>query len=463
VHRFIEDLKNMDFSDLKVSVAVRVIALTITLFILALLIGREGSGLSFALIFIISVIQVVALVNFISKYNELAINVLQTLREENLAELPDPEDRQNIEVLSEEFDKAIDRFRKMRAEKDEQYHYLKTIVQHVGIGIITFNQEGEIQIMNSASRKLLGTSQVGNIAQLMPVSTELVNAFKVLKTGGRQLVKLESEGNVSQLSVSAIELTLQDEMFKLVSIQNIQSELEEKEMEAWQNLIRVLTHEIMNSVTPISSLASTVESDLESYLRNGNYTNAITDAEVEDFHLAIQTIHRRSDGLIRFVSDFRNLARIPEPKIDNYKAKEIFDQINTLLKFEFEKNQVSLKTSIDPADLELLIDKELMEQVLINLIKNALQALIGDDRSREKHVELIAQMNGNAGPEIIVRDNGPGIEEEALSKIFIPFFTTKKTGSGIGLSLSKQIIRKHNANISVSSTINEGTEFTIRF
>jgi nitrogen fixation/metabolism regulation signal transduction histidine kinase len=337
---------------------------------------------------------------------------------------------------------------------------MRNIVQHVGIGLITFNKAGEIQLMNAASKKLLNISQVNNVKELEDISPELVDVFFRLKTGGRDLLKLQISGDIIQLAVFAIELTLRGEEFKLISLQNIQNELEEMEMDAWQNLVRVLTHEIMNSVTPISSLAGTVEVELKDLFSDDNSITQIESEDLEDLYHAVQTIQKRSRGLIRFVQDFRNLTHIPKPKIAEVKAEEMLKEIKTLLNSEITDNNINYKTKVEPNTMVLMADKELIEQVLINLIKNAFQAF---DEQTNRIVEVSATLSTKSRPIITVKDNGNGIDEEAIEKIFIPFFTTKKSGSGIGLSLSRQIMRKHQGTLSVKSKLDEGTEFQMKF
>jgi two-component system, NtrC family, nitrogen regulation sensor histidine kinase NtrY len=319
-------------------------------------------------------------------------------------------------------------------------------------------------MLKTAAKNLLQIGQIKNISNMKSISQVLVDGFFMLKTGGRDLIKIERNGEEIQLAIYAIELTMRGEEFKLISLQNIKSELEEKEMEAWQNLIRVLTHEIMNSVTPISSLAGTVESELGHQLKNGDDVNTITNEEIQDLYLAVQTIHRRSDSLIKFVSDFRNLTRLTMPKLAQTKVRDLLDHVLMLLKYEIERGEIKLTYKVEPKNLEVLVDKEQIEQVLINLVKNAIQALEENDEM-DKEKLLIISANGleNNSVSISITDNGPGIEEDALKKIFIPFFTTKKSGSGIGLSLSKQIMRQHKGSISVKSVINQGTEFVLRF
>ena len=216
---------------------------------------------------------------------------------------------------------------------------------------MTFDKSGNIQIINTTAKKLLKVKHLKNISGLNHLSEPLVKSFKSLKTGGQDLVKIQHEGYTYQLSIYAIELTLKGEPFKLITLQNIQSELEEKEMEAWQNLIRVLTHEIMNSVTPISSLAATVDGDLKNNIEENKDRYEIDKDDLDDIHRAIQTIQRRSEGLIRFVSDFRNLTRIPIPQMKQVKVNEIFQRVLTLLKHDLDQHNISVLTSVKPAEL----------------------------------------------------------------------------------------------------------------
>ncbi len=345
-----------------------------------------------------------------------------------------------------------------RREKDSDYQFFRNIVQHVGIGLLTFKKDGSVQIINSAARKLLRVGQITNIHQLTETSPTLVDAFQKLKTGGRELIRLKVGDDTVQLSVFAIELTLRGEEIKLISMSNIQSELEEKEMEAWQNLVRVLTHEIMNSVTPISSLAVTVEEELHKQLQAP--IPEIKKDDLEDMHLSLQTISRRSEGLIRFVKEFRSLTQVPQPRMSEIALQPLLEEMAVLHKKELSDRGITITTHTEPAQLTALADKNMIEQVLINLIKNAIQAF---DEQPEKRIELNAFASDKGRPVISVRDNGPGIDPEALEKIFIPFFSTKKSGSGIGLSLSRQIMRVHEGRISVNSKLGEGTEFLLKF
>ena len=362
-----------------------------------------------------------------------------------------------VSRMTQMLNEALTKIKTARREQDSDLQFFKNVVQHIGIGLIAFRKDGSIQIANSAAKRLLRLTRTVNISDLKEVSEPLVEAVLKLKTGGRELVPMKMGDETFQLSVYAIELTLRGEELKLISITNIQSELEEKEMEAWQNLVRVLTHEIMNSVTPISSLADMAEQDLGAHLKNerGN----LKKEQLEDMYLSLQTISKRSEGLIRFVKEFRNLTHIPKPKHADVAVKPLLQDMALLHRKEMTDKGIAIEVNVTPEQLIISADKNMIEQVIINLLKNAIQSF---DEQPSKIIWLTASTD-KGRPVISVKDNGSGIEPEALEKIFIPFFSTKKTGSGIGLSLSKQIMRQHEGRITVHSKPNEGTEFVLRF
>ncbi len=456
----------MVFKHFKVQLIGRIGLVILTIFVFVDLIYQDAYVFTQGLVLVLLLVQIYYLFHFLEKVNREIVTFLKSIQYDDFSlTYPEHSTKSSLDALYREFNGVIKKFREIRADKEAQYQYLKTIVQHVGIGIITIDTDGEIQIINSAAKKLLGVGQVKNISQFGTISPLLVGAIRDLKTGGRDLIKINKEGDEVQLALYVIELSLRGQEFKLISLQNIQSELEEKEMEAWQNLIRVLTHEIMNSVTPISSLAATVEGELNDFLSSEGEVNQIPNEDLEDFHLAVHTIHTRSEGLIKFVSDFRNMTRIKLPTIEEHKVCDLLTNIIALLKYDIKEGGINLDYKVEPQDLTFQVDKEQVEQVIINLIKNGIQALAENDEDGKESKDLIIQgfPGENGGALITIKDNGPGIEEEALKKIFIPFFTTKKHGSGIGLSLSKQIMRNHRGNITVKSVLNVGTEFTLKF
>lgn len=419
----------------------------------------NGSG-----VFIISllIILVLAQIMLLIRYSENSFKkvrqFLDNIKQDNYNNVyPVKFDGTDTDDLHIEFNAILAKLQEDQAEKEANYQYFRSVFQHLSIGLITFDEEGKVQIVNTAAKRMLNIQFLANINEVEKINKELHHAIHNLRTGGSELIKIAHPDGIMQLSVYVIELVLRDSKFKLVSLQNIQSELEEKEMEAWQNLVRVLTHEIMNSIAPISSLAATVRTDIEQKL---DMHIDVPPSELEDYLMALGTIEKRSEGMINFVSDFRSLAHIPTPKFQTIQLKNLFEQLGTLLQHQFENHQIQFKTKIEPDELILFGDANLIEQVLINLIQNAIHAV-------EESVMRVISMEAfidEAGKIIIeITDSGKGIEEDALSKIFIPFFTTKKTGSGIGLSLSKQIMRRHKGNIQVRSKLGKGTTFKLIF
>jgi len=363
-----------------------------------------------------------------------------------------------MEHLRNSFSEVLEAFSRARAEKEEQYRYLQTVVQHVGVGLLCFQADGAVELVNNAALRLLKVGNLNNLQVLEPLGGQLVESLLGLKAGGKTLVRLEDEGETRCLSLSATELRMRGKVYTLVSLQNIQAELEEKEMEAWQNLVRVLTHEIMNSITPISSLAGTANGLLERWpAPEGRPEQAETLADVRE---AVATIQKRSQGLLHFVDTYREMTRIPKPSFRIVPAGELLARVQSLMSQHLADGGIELVCSTEPESLELTADPALIEQVLINLVLNAIQALEGRTDGR---IEVTARLDAGSRPVLRVCDNGPGILEEVKPKIFIPFFTTKPGGSGIGLNLARQIMRLHRGSISVQSRPDEETCFTLRF
>ncbi len=438
----------------------RVVMLAATIFLFCFFAFSGGEWI-YALFFLgISIYQVKLLIEYLDRSHENIATFLDSISFDDLSySFKTQSDDPTVQHLHLELNKALQKLRSARQEKDSEFLFFRNIVMHIGIGLIIFKENGHIEIFNSAARRLLKTGRPQQIDDLAEVSPQLVSVFHQLKTGGRALVRVQVGDDVIQLSVYAIELTLRGENVKLVSLQNIQTELEEKEMEAWQNLVRVLTHEIMNSVTPISSLAGIVEEELQQQLAS-QQAEPLTRDQLQDIHLSVQTISKRSEGLIHFVKEFRSLTSIPKPKLTTIHVKELLEALGMLHRKELTEKKIHLDISVYPEDLTLTADKNMIEQVIINLLKNAMQSF---DEETDKEIVLKAFLTGKSRPVISVRDNGSGIDSEALERIFIPFYTTKKSGSGIGLSLSRQIMRQHGGTLTVKSTLGKGTEFAMRF
>lgn len=369
----------------------------------------------------------------------------------------------SFDGLKKAFNDVIRDFQDIRAEKEENHYFFQNVIQHIGIALIAFYQDGNVEMFNNAAKKLFSKTKLNNINDLRTISSTLAENLLNMKAGDRDLIKIRDGDYFLQLAIYAREFKLHNQNITLVAIQNIQEELEEKEMEAWQKLIRVLTHEIMNSIAPIASLSSTVNSIIDTTKNEEGISDPrkLSRETIEDIQNALTTIHKRSNGLIHFVETYRNLTKLPTPNFRIVPVKHIFSSVKLLMEEEFKNTGIKLECQVEPESLELTVDVELIEQVLINLIKNAFHAMNGQ---KDGLVTISAKISERGRIGIFVKDNGPGILKDVLDKIFIPFFTTKTEGSGIGLSLSRQIVRMHGGTLTAySDPEKHETIFTIKF
>ncbi|HAI76075.1 MAG TPA: ATP-binding protein [Microscillaceae bacterium] len=469
----------MAFNRFKQQILIRVVALQATLLLLVYFLFTTNYYVSSAILILLTVWQIVSLLNFADNSNLLFSRLLDSIRYDDFTRNYAPKGLGTAyDQLNEQLNQVLAKFRDIRAEREAQYFYLESIVQHIPIGMLVFDQAGQVRLLNQATQQLLRIGDLKHIEDLKKELQPLLDCLNTVKGEERELIKIEMPDGIRHLAVRIKILKLRNQVLKIVSLQDIQSELDEKEMEAWQNLIRVLTHEIINSVTPIASIAATLNADLTDHQAridarkqaDPNNPHILLPANflIESFdelYLAIKTIRRRSEGLIRFVQDFRNLTKIPIPKVEAFALRDLIETILVLMREEFKNTSIVFHYHIFPPDLQLQADLSLLEQVLINLVKNAGQAIQEKQNPQEDclKVELKAYAEANGSVVIQVQDNGVGISEEAQKKIFIPFYTTKRAGSGIGLSFSKQVMRLHGGSISIYSKQYEGTIFTLRF
>ncbi len=358
----------------------------------------------------------------------------------------------SFEEVNQQFNGVLEAFRQARAEKEANLHYINTIVQHVNVGLLSYDSSGNIELINNAAFRILNIYRLRNINELAKTAhAPLYDILENISSGSKALYQTANE---KQISINAATVSLRGRVIKLISLQNIQAELQQKELEAWQNLTKVLRHEIMNSVTPIVSLASTMREIIELDLTEKEEIQET----VSDLKEALFTIENRSKGIMNFVNAYREFTSIPKPKFEETTSKDLIAQVLNLVQPQLREKQITLKTDFKE-DFELLADTEQIAMVLINIIKNAVESV----ETRLNPQIKIRTFERDEQKVIEISDNGSGIEPEALEKIFIPFYTTKKTGSGIGLSLSRQIMQMHGGNLKVSSKVGEGSRFLIIF
>jgi nitrogen fixation/metabolism regulation signal transduction histidine kinase len=395
-------------------------------------------------------VQISSIYAYLTRINRKLTSFLEAIRYEDFAISfrADNGLGTSFRDLNNQFNEVVQSFRKVRAEREANLHFINAIVQQISVGILSYDTSGNIEIANQATNKLLNIYRLRTLDDIKQNAPVIYEKLTELKSGKGALVNLD--GN--ELSLNATDIQLRGKMVRLVSIQNIRSELQLRELEAWQNLTKVLRHEIMNSITPIVSLIGTMKIIVDNEIEVHDDQSR---ESVEDLQEALRTIEKRGNGVMDFVNAYRDFTTIPKPSKKYLTIDELLKSTIALTSPELEKMDVDFKVEIE-GGFSVFADPSLMEQVLINLIKNASEACAKENSC----VELRAYQT-NERCIIEVEDNGMGIENEALSKVFIPFFTTKKTGSGIGLSLSRQIVQMHGGEITVKSEINKGTTFRI--
>ncbi len=334
---------------------------------------------------------------------------------------------------------------KMQNRSQEQYY--QTILEHAATGLLTYDERGNILLANSAARRLLGCEPLTHMLQLEKVQEGLSVEFEKVKTKGHKLLHLTNERGSMQLSVRATSMVARDQHLTLLSIQDIRNELDEKETESWIRLIRVLTHEIMNSIAPITSLSETM---LGYYIASDEPRRPveISEAMIGNTIKGLSVIQERGKGLVNFVDSYRKLTHLHNPVYKNFNIQLFLEKAKLLLCSELNFNRVNFSVNLQNPDMMLNADENLLSQVIINLVRNSWEALRNQD---DGDIAIKAYANDNLQTVIEVIDNGPGIPASLLDKIFVPFFTTRENGSGIGLSLSRQIMRLHGGSLTVQS------------
>ena len=363
----------------------------------------------------------------------------------------------DIQPLRKGFNEINSTFKVISKEKETQYQYLQNILELIDTGIISYEEKtGEVVWMNESLKRMLQLPYLKTIQSFSRRDEELAREIMRLKPGASIIATAHLERASFKVLLSATAFQTDGNIYKLIAFQNVNEALDETESKAWQKLLSVLTHEIMNSVAPISSLAETLKNRLQQSVPVlNNDTGAVDDLEI-----GIETIKRRSEGLLKFAETYRNLNKITTPNLKKIYVRDLFENLLQLMQPTLEQKNIEIETILKDTDIAIEADTHLLEQVLINLVVNAIEAV--KDRPNPRIV-LSAFVANNRRTVIRISDNGIGMPAEVLDKIFIPFFSTKKSGSGIGLSLCKQIMMLHKGNIQVQSNEGEGTAFSLQF
>ena len=360
--------------------------------------------------------------------------------------------------LKKVFSEIMSVIKKLRYEKEINHLYLQTIVEHVNIALLCFDKNGEIVLANQTFKKLFNRRIINNTALLSKLNPELTKVCQTLKSGKKSLIKIENKGLLQSLSVQASVFKIGEIEYKLISLQDINAELEEQELESWKKLVRVLTHEIMNTAIPISTLSNVIN---EMFIDENGEEKPWKDFNEKDqqsIRRSLATIENRSKGIVDFVRATKSFTNIAKPNFESISVNELVKSVMALYKPEFDENNIKTKVILFSNESQIKLDQNLMEQVIINIIRNSIEAM-AESTNPELKIKLYTTEERRT--QITIKDNGKGMSANILENIFVPFYTTKKEGSGIGLSLSKQIMQMHGGNIYVSSKPDIGTSITL--
>ncbi|TFH25336.1 MAG: PAS domain-containing protein [Bacteroidia bacterium] len=356
------------------------------------------------------------------------------------------------------FNALIKDFRLVRLDREAEQRFFEETVNHVQFGLVAFNGTGEVKMVNQAFLELFGLKELVLLNDLAPVSGDLPEFFQSFSPGKETLKKMEIKGQSQHLIFLSSGFVLKGEEITLVSVRDISREMDQNELEAWQKLLRVLRHEILNSISPIKLIAGNFSERLQP---KGELLalDQLKEDEIEDILTGLETIHRRASGLSVFLDAYTNLYRTPEFKAEQTAILPLLQRISGLFKEQADQQETTLEISCPDPNIQAMLDARMIEQVLINLVKNAMEAV----NSQASRLIILSVAKSRKGVQISVEDTGAGIPRDLMESIFMPFFSTKETGTGVGLSFSQHVMRLHQGFIRVSSTPEEGSVFQLVF
>ena len=444
------------------NVLIRVTFIVLTSVILGIVLPHLDRGYYYTLtgIIFLIVLQTYLLVNQVNKTNADLEKFFSSVQDHDSSiRFPEKAKNNSFGKLHNRMNQLNTIIQNVKIENERTSQFLQSVVDHVDIGLLSFDVNGNIEIYNRAAKRYLNDQQPRQLSSLKTINNEIFKIINTIKPGQEILHKMKIGNLLQSILVKATELKFESNVIKLVSFQDITNELDKKELESWQRLIRVLTHEIMNSISPITSLAAVISG----YFKKSDDEKPISlrkiDHQIVSKTLSgLNTIEETGKGLLDFVDKYRSLTSLPKPDLRKFTIDSLFRKCKLLMESNIS-DYIKITASVFPEDIAITADYAQIEQILINLIKNAAEALsgVGDGT-----IHLKAFFADDAVL-IQVKDNGIGISGDIIEDIFVPFYTTKENGSGIGLSLSKQIMQNHDGTISVNSSLDQGSEFTLKF
>lgn len=461
----------MAFERFSIRLAARIgfLALTLLGLVTVMLADGDNYPVLIALLTLATLLQLISTVRYVQKTNTELGRFLDAVKYADFGQRFDMRaEGAGFDSLGLVFTDIMQRIQDARQHQEQEYRYMRTLIEHVPIPSLSIQSDGNIVLHNNAARRLFGNSKVLHADDLTQFGQAFADKLISLQAGERDLATFRLDTIEKQLTVAAAQVTVGNRTEKLISLQDIQPELDDAQLQAWQGLVRVLTHEIMNSITPISSLANTTKDLVDDARRlSGDLPETATSTalnnELDDVMQAVDTIAHRSESLTQFVQSYRRLTRLPEPNKQSQSVAEVLRACADLVADECQQQGIEISTELSHEALKLEADREMLEQVLINLLRNSIDALSTGDAATQKHIQMRAYLNPRGHVVIEVIDNGPGIATELADKIFVPFFTSKREGSGVGLALTRQIMVAHGGSVSIGDMESLGARIVLTF
>lgn len=433
--------------------------LALTLFTLMWTIFRSHMVITSINLAVLAILEMIYLIYYINRTSRDLARFFDAFRfQDGTVSFAVSEKQKKFSALYQSFEQLLKEFRILRSSLQTEKQFYLGALNHIGMGLIVVSPNGTVKFSNRAIQRMVESGHIDNLNTLDKLKPGLGSTILQMSPNSKELVKVVLYNEVVQLSVRCSVFRMENDLYRILSFQDIKYEIEKNEAEAWQKLIRILTHEIMNSVSPITLTSSGIIQMLEKEGKPRNLAE-IDSAVLNNVLTGLQAIRKRSRGLASFVESYNAINHLPQPVMTLIHVSGLFGHIELLMKEEFQRNKVLFESTVAPLSLVLHADERLVGQILINLLRNALQAM---DQVQEKHIILSAfQMDEQV--RISVTDNGKGIPPELLDSVFVPFYTTRNEGSGIGLSLSREIMKLHGGGIRVYSVPGRETTFTLLF
>jgi two-component system, NtrC family, nitrogen regulation sensor histidine kinase NtrY len=447
----------MGLNSYRLGLIIRIIALLVVMLLFSILVTQLKWFFTSLIMGVVLTITIVDLIRYIFRFRKDIENLIDSYEESNFQLKPRvTKQRSKLKEVDKAFDRIQRVVQKSRIEREVQFNFLRILIENIPSGVITINQDNKIVNINQAAKSILNLSDTIHWNTIKKLYPHFAGQIESNSTSSNELISLSENEELNQISYSIITIKLEQEIIKIVSFQNIKSVLDKNEMQAWNNLIRTMTHEIMNSVTPIISLAESGLNILQAK-RDEENPLLLTEKNFDHLDKSFNSIYNKSLWLRGFVDDYRKLIRIPQPILKEVNLTDVINSCVQNLSEIFLKEKIDIK--ITSEDLFAKIDQNLIDQVVTNILKNSIDAL---EKTVDKRIEIsILKIDGD--PNILIIDNGEGIKPENSKEIFIPFYTTKNSGSGIGLNLSRQIMKKHGGDIMFESEPGIKTVFKIVF